>query len=212
MTARGGAYKTGLDRRILDTAPSAFLSLLKSQAEETGLQWMEVPTRQVQPSQTYHRCGGQRKKPLSERRHGGDCGANCSRDENAAKVILNWALTGSATGQELTEAWSGGSSAVSKCKTPAVLAQPIQRESFIPLRRLMSEPGFTEGARRFAARYATLDQTQRIARMAERCRQLLAQSRQSEPRFPPPCSAKPANVEQRGWGRKKAPRKQGFNV
>jgi transposase len=51
-----------------------------------------------------------------------DCGANCSRDENAAKVMLNWALTGSATGQELTEAWSGGSSAVSKCEIPAVLA------------------------------------------------------------------------------------------
>jgi putative transposase len=122
MTAHGGAYKTGLNRRILDTAPSAFLSLLKSQAEEAGLQWMDVPTRPVQPSQPCQRCGGQRKKPLSERRHGGDCGANCSRDENAAKVMLNWALTGSATGRELTEAWNGGSSAVSKWETPAVLA------------------------------------------------------------------------------------------
>jgi putative transposase len=101
MTASGGAYKTGLNRSILDTAPSTFLSLLKSKAEEAGLQWIEVPTRQVKPSQTCHQCGFQRKKSLSERHHVCDCGAHCSRDENAAKVMLNWALTGSATGQEL---------------------------------------------------------------------------------------------------------------
>ncbi len=34
MTASGGAYKTGLNRSILDTAPSTFLILLKSKAQE----------------------------------------------------------------------------------------------------------------------------------------------------------------------------------
>ena len=47
MTASGGVYKTGLNRSILDTAPSTFLTLLKSRAEEAGLQYVEVPTRQV---------------------------------------------------------------------------------------------------------------------------------------------------------------------
>lgn len=104
MTASGGAYKTGLNRSILDTAPSTFLSLLKTKAEEAGSMWVEVPTRRVKPSQTCHRCGVQRKKLLSERQHVCECGANCSRDENAAKVMLNWALTGS--GQELSDAAS----------------------------------------------------------------------------------------------------------
>ena len=122
MTARGGAYKTGLNRSILDTAPSTFLNLLKNKAEEAGLQWIEVPTRQVKPSQTCHRCGVQRKKPLAERWHRCECGADCSRDENAAHVMLNWALTGSACGQELAEVGSGGRFAVLSHETPAVLA------------------------------------------------------------------------------------------
>jgi putative transposase len=104
MTASGGAYKTGLNRSILDTAPRTFLSLLKTKAEEAGSMWVEVPTRRVKPSQTCHRCGVQCKKMLSERRHVCECGANCSRDENAAKVMLNWALTGS--GQALSDVGS----------------------------------------------------------------------------------------------------------
>lgn len=92
MTASGGQYKKGLNRSILDTAPAAFLTTLKSKAGEAGGEWVEVPTRRVKPSQTCHRCGIQRKKPLSERRHVCPCGANCSRDENAGRVCLNWAL------------------------------------------------------------------------------------------------------------------------
>ena len=100
MTASGGKYKKGLNREILSAAPTQFLNLLKSKAEEAGAVWVEVPTRQVKPSQTCHRCGIQRKKLLSERQHSCDCGARCSRDENAARVMLNWALFGNATGQE----------------------------------------------------------------------------------------------------------------
>jgi len=122
MTASGGQCKKGLNRNILDTAPSTFLNLLKTKAEEAGSLWVEVPTRQVKPSQTCHRCGSQRKKPLSEREHRCDCGASCSRDENAARVMLNWALFGNATGQELSEVGSGGRLAVQNHETPSIVA------------------------------------------------------------------------------------------
>lgn len=139
MTASGGEYKKGLNRSILDTAPSTFINLLKTKAEEAGSLWVEVPTRQVKPSQTCHRCGIQRKKPLSERKHQCSCGAICSRDENAARVMLNWALFGTrighhpgcnelkleqpgdnVTGQELSEVGSGCRLAVKSHETSPV--------------------------------------------------------------------------------------------
>jgi putative transposase len=120
MTANGGNRKKGLNREILNTAPGAFFNLLKCKAEEAGIQWVEVPTREVKPSQTCHRCGVKKKKTLSERQHSCSCGANCSRDINAAKVMLNWALTGNVTGQELSEVWSGRSFATMKQETPSV--------------------------------------------------------------------------------------------
>lgn len=122
MTASGGEYKKGLNRSILDTAPSTFLNPLKTKAEEAGSMWVEVPTRQVKPSQTCHRCGIQRKKLLSERTHRCGCGASCSRDENAARVMLNWALTGNVTGQELSEVGSGCCLAVKNQETPPIAA------------------------------------------------------------------------------------------
>lgn len=102
MTAKGSAKKKGLNREILSTAPTQFHSLLKSKAEEAGAMWIEIPTRKIKPSQTCHRCLAQVKKTLSERWHHCDCGASCDRDENAARVILNWALSW-ASGQELAE-------------------------------------------------------------------------------------------------------------
>ncbi|MDP2762808.1 MAG: transposase [Sideroxyarcus sp.] len=122
MTASGGAYKKGLNRSILDTAPSTFLSLLKTKAEEAGSLWVEVPTRQVKPSQTCCRCGSQRKKLLSERKHQCDCGASCNRDENAARVMLHWALFGNVTGQELSDVGSGCCLAVKNHETPLIVA------------------------------------------------------------------------------------------
>jgi putative transposase len=94
MTAAGGEFKKGLNRSTLDTA------------------------RKVKSSRTCHRCGVQRKKLLSER-HKCECGANCSRDENAAKVMLNWALTGS--GQELSDAMSRDVSVLT-CETHLIAA------------------------------------------------------------------------------------------
>jgi putative transposase len=122
MTANGGNRKKGLNREILDTTPSAFFKLLKCKAEEAGIDWVEVPTRIVKPSQTCHRCGTTVKKPLSERWHRCLCGVNCSRDENAAQVMLNWALLGRPTGQELSEVWSGRSLTTLKHETHSVIS------------------------------------------------------------------------------------------
>jgi len=126
MTAHGGQHKKGLNRSILDTAPATFLNLLKTKAEEAGSLWVEVPTRQVKPSQTCHRCGIQWKKPLSERQHICACGAHCSRDENAARVMLNWALHGHATGQELSEVGSQRGLLVLNHETSPVTAFAVQ--------------------------------------------------------------------------------------
>ncbi|WP_038033625.1 zinc ribbon domain-containing protein, partial [Thioalkalivibrio sp. ALE23] len=60
-------------------------------AEEAGAWAMEAPTRQLKPSQTCHACGRQEKKPLGQRHHACACGASCSRDENAARVLMAWA-------------------------------------------------------------------------------------------------------------------------
>ena len=102
MTAYGGRRKRGLNREILSTAPASFLQMLRTKAAEAGCEWVEIPTRQVKPSQTCSRCGRQEKKPLSLRIHECPCGLHCSRDENAARVMLHMALTGSATGWEPT--------------------------------------------------------------------------------------------------------------
>ncbi len=100
MTTSGGSYKKGLNREILSTAPSGFHQMLKYKAEEAGVEWIEIPTKVVKPSQTCHMCGRQEKKSLATRWHSCPCGFFCSRDENAAKVILHWALFGRANGWE----------------------------------------------------------------------------------------------------------------
>ena len=119
MTKKGGAKKCGLNREILSTAPAQFYQLLKSKAEEAGTIWIDIPTHEVKPSQTCYRCGIQKKKLLSERWHRCDCGASCSRDENAARVILNWALNW-VSGQELAEMGSRRSFAMMNHETPAI--------------------------------------------------------------------------------------------
>ena len=104
MTASGGAYKKGLNRSILDTAASAFHRVLRYKAEEAGAWAVEAPTRQLKPSQTCHACGHENRKPLKERWHDCPCGASCSRDENAARVVLAW-LEDWLSGREPADAW-----------------------------------------------------------------------------------------------------------
>jgi putative transposase len=89
---RSVAQKAGLNREILSTAPSAFLAMLRYKAAEAGTALVEISSRKVKPSQTCSACGRQRKKLLVERRHTCECGCNLSRDENAARVNLLWAL------------------------------------------------------------------------------------------------------------------------
>ncbi|MDD1472778.1 transposase, partial [Dolichospermum sp. ST_sed4] len=53
---------------------------------------VEVPTRQVKPSQTCPKCGNQHKKTLDKREHEcGVCGYVQDRDIAAAEVMLYWA-------------------------------------------------------------------------------------------------------------------------
>ncbi|HEU0197205.1 MAG TPA: transposase, partial [Nevskiaceae bacterium] len=134
MTATGGAYKHGLNRSILDTAPSRFLALLHSKAEEAGCAWCWVPTRKVKPTQTCSHCGtvaGPRGREEMDVRTWTcpACHTVHDRDVNSAAVALNWALTGSATGQELKRepparvscrAGSGSGFTVSNRETPSV--------------------------------------------------------------------------------------------
>jgi putative transposase len=120
MTAKGGSYKKGLNREILSTAPAAFLAMLRYKAEEAGIQLVEVPTRQVKPSQTCSGCGKQAKKPLAERHHRCECGLVIGRDENAARVMLNWALSGRPAGWEPSGRGEAGSLASVSRETPAI--------------------------------------------------------------------------------------------
>jgi putative transposase len=113
MTANGGKHKSALNREILNTAPAKFLSTLQYKAAEANGGWWEVPTRKVKPSQTCSNCGAQAKKKLSERHHHcPECGYEMGRDRNAARVMLNWAL--SATGKELARQCGVGSAGLSR--------------------------------------------------------------------------------------------------
>ncbi|WP_025744351.1 zinc ribbon domain-containing protein, partial [Salinivibrio costicola] len=84
--------KAGLNREILNTAPAMTLNLLSYKAEEAGSEYVEVPTKQVKPSQTCPDCGAKKKKTLADRWHSCDCGCEKPRDVASAQVNLNWAL------------------------------------------------------------------------------------------------------------------------
>jgi putative transposase len=87
------ARKAGLNREILDTAPSQYEAILKYKASEAGTIRMEAPTRKLKPSQTCPCCGSVRKKTLSERTHKcKGCGRILPRDFASAWVVLDWAL------------------------------------------------------------------------------------------------------------------------
>jgi putative transposase len=124
MTAHGGSYKKGLNREILNTAPAMFISFLRYKAEEAHIRWTEIPTRQVKPSQTCSGCGNQEKKSLSMRLHSCEkCKLKLSRDQNSARVILNWALLGNASGWEPT-CWGETKCVSMNQETPAI-ATPV---------------------------------------------------------------------------------------
>lgn len=89
------AQKSGLNREILDTAPSALFQKIAYKVQETGGEFLESPTRRLKPSQTCPACGPQKPKTLSQRVHicsDAACGHVEDRDSAAARVNLRWAL------------------------------------------------------------------------------------------------------------------------
>jgi len=90
---RNVAQKAGLNRSILDAAPTAFLNMLRYKAAEAGSEFLEADTRRLKPSQRCPDCGAVRKKTLSVRHHDCDaCGCSYGRDEAAALTLLRWGL------------------------------------------------------------------------------------------------------------------------
>lgn len=133
MLHSGGSRKKRLNREIHAAAPSAFLKMTKTKAEEAGSWYEEAPTREIKPTQRCHACWRlpDEKKKLSDRQHRcPHCGVTCSRDENAALVLLRWLemrLAGNpghcspqGAGREPSEVWSGGSFAAAKHETHAI--------------------------------------------------------------------------------------------
>jgi putative transposase len=87
------AQKAGLNREILDTGPTVFLTMLRYKAEEAGSLFMEAPTRKLKPFQRCPACGNVKKKSLSMRTHlCADCGHTEPRDAASGPVCLNWAM------------------------------------------------------------------------------------------------------------------------
>lgn len=88
------AQKAGLNREILDTAPSAFLDMVRYKVGSTdrGI-FEEISTRKHKPSQTDPVSGEVKKKSLSQRTHTLSDGRVIGRDHAAAWVILNVALS-----------------------------------------------------------------------------------------------------------------------
>jgi len=83
----------GLDKSILDVGMGMLRSAIEYKVKDAGGVFVEVPTRQVKPSQTCPNCGNQQKKTLDERvHHCHKCGFTMDRDLAAALVMLLWAL------------------------------------------------------------------------------------------------------------------------
>jgi len=97
MTARAKKgkrkkQKAGLNKSILDVGMGMLRSAIEYKVTEAGGVFVEVPTRQVKPSQTCPNCGKQHKKTLDERVHQCEkCGFQMDRDLAAALVMLLWA-------------------------------------------------------------------------------------------------------------------------
>ena len=111
MARGGGSRKKGLNREIQAASPAAFLTVVRTKAEEAGSWYGEAPTRGLKPTQRCHACGQlpDEKKTLSDRHHRcPHCGITCGRNENAAPVLLRW-MEARLSGREPSEVWSGGS-------------------------------------------------------------------------------------------------------
>jgi putative transposase len=96
--------KAGLNRSILDTGMSIVSKMLAYKEEEAGGMYLESPTRTLKPTQRCNKCWKLTPKSLSDRIHDCQhCSEVCGRDENAAKVNLQWALGTSVQGNKNTQ-------------------------------------------------------------------------------------------------------------
>jgi putative transposase len=85
------AQKAGLNREILDTAPSALYEMISYKVTETGSWFMKAPTRSLKPSQRCPVCWSVARKQLSDRVHECQvCGHKAPRDLASAEVNLTW--------------------------------------------------------------------------------------------------------------------------
>ena len=85
--------KAGLNKSLLDVGFGMLRDTIKYKIEQIGGVFIEVPTRQVKPSQTCPKCGHQHKKTLDMRVHlCSVCGYVQDRDIAAAQVMLYWAI------------------------------------------------------------------------------------------------------------------------
>jgi putative transposase len=86
--------KTGLNREILDTAPSALMSMIRYKVEETGGEFIETPTKQLKPSQRCPCCGHTHKD--NRKKQAEFICVRCGYENNADIVSginsLKWAL------------------------------------------------------------------------------------------------------------------------
>jgi putative transposase len=84
--------KAGLNKSILDVGMGMLRQAIEYKVTEACGVFVEVPTREVKPSQTCPNCGHQRKKTLNERVHICEaCRFTMDRDLAAALVMLLWA-------------------------------------------------------------------------------------------------------------------------
>jgi putative transposase len=83
--------KAGLNKSILDVGFGMLKSAIKYKIEEGGGHFIEIPTKQVKPSQTCPKCGHQHPKTLDERIHQcSRCNYVQDRDIASAEVCLYW--------------------------------------------------------------------------------------------------------------------------
>jgi putative transposase len=89
MPGKNVKQKAGLNRSILDSAPGLLLQMCRAKCKEAGIEFVEVDTRKIKPTQTCASCGAQQKMGLGDRKYRcSHCGWECDRDRNAAMVIL----------------------------------------------------------------------------------------------------------------------------
>jgi putative transposase len=113
--------KAGLNKSILDVGFGMLRSTIKYKVEQIGGVFVEVPLREVKPSQTCPKCGHQHKKTLDIRVHECSvCGYIQDRDIAAAEVMLYWSKgTLPGLGTSLVGAESPSSTSSTKARKQA---------------------------------------------------------------------------------------------